>query len=316
MQSKLIAVLIVCLAIFGEARGQAPPAAPQNFSDQPRPVETPYFEFFWTEADGTVQLPQAVMEHFGQTVGRIELDFTPRLLFSTGDSLRLLNIPGHLGIWVWNDGIHGEWFDRQDNRRLFRARWGLPANGVESRVVISWDDAGYAVIIDDVLRIHDWQVLPTAVYPDPGVLAGGVYGSRVDGSQPANGSFALRAYDLARSYDACAVDVVGTINESVPTDNLGSWSQGIDPDCFPGNVPLQWVNATTYEDDTDLPLAEIASISIYDAPSGIEIVSVPPDPPQHVLVNVASGMRCYYATTVATNGQESVPSNETCKVVP
>ena len=204
--------------------------------------ELPYFEHTWVEGNGTVALSATDLEKFGQTAGRLELDFMPGLLHTTGNSLRILDIPNHLGIWVWNDGIHGHWYNEADERRVFRARWGLPANGVEIKIVITWDEAGYAVIVNDVVRIHDWQTAPTTIFPDPDIVDG-VYGARMDGSQPANGAFRLRVYDQARDYDGCAVDVVGTINQNVPLDNSGSWAEGIDPKC--SELPVSTENPPT-----------------------------------------------------------------------
>jgi hypothetical protein len=205
-------------------------------------AELPYFEHTWVEGNGVVALSATDLEMFGQTVGRFEIDFMPGQLHTTGNSLHILDIPNHLGVWVWNDGIHGEWFDNNGNRRLWRARWGLLANGVEVKTVVTWDEAGYAVIVNDVVRIHDWQTAPTTVFPDPDIVDG-VYGATVDGSNPANGAFRLRVYDHARTYDGCAVDIVGTINQNVPLDNSGSWAEGIDPKC--AELPVSTENPPT-----------------------------------------------------------------------
>jgi len=225
--------------------------------------ETPYFEYIWNEGDGPVTISAIDLETFGQTVARIEIDWTPSTLSTTGPSQQLLNIPNHLGLWVWNDGIHGEWFDDVGTRRLFRTRWGLPTVGVETKIAITWNANGYAVIVDGVVRIHDWQTLPTTVHPDPDAVSG-VYGANADGTNPVSGTFKLRTYDKALAYDACSVDVVGTINEGVPLDNTGEWSQGIDPLCAPvspNEVTLAWVNATQNEDGTAIPATGDTSLA-------------------------------------------------------
>lgn len=296
--------------------------APDPDPDPPPTGEQPYFTLNWNEGDGIVPIPAEYMQHFGQSAGRVEVDWTPAMLHTTGNSQRLFDIPNHLSVWIWNDGIHGEWYDNAGNRRLFRTRWGLPAPGVESKIVVSWGSAGYAVLVDGVLRIHDWQTQPTTVFPDPDAVSG-VLGARTSGEHPASGSFALRAYNHPVDYDACSVDVVGTINENVPLDNTGAWSVGADPACVTGGIPggdgsvtLSWINATENVDGTPLAPTDILAIGIYDAPSGLQIVSVPPVPMTHTLVNVASGNRCYYGTTKHVNGQESEPSEPTCKVVP
>jgi hypothetical protein len=163
--------------------------------------EVPYFEYTWNGGDGAVAFSATEVLNFGQTVARYEIDWTPTTIHTTGMSQTLLDIPNHLGLWVWNDGIHGEWFDDAGVRRLFRARWGLPAVGVEVKIVVSWDTAGYAVIVDGVLRIHDWQTPPTTVHPDPDVVSG------TYGSDSASGTFKIRTYDKALAYDSCTVDV-------------------------------------------------------------------------------------------------------------
>jgi hypothetical protein len=204
--------------------------------------DLPAFERTWVDGNGTVALSDADLEMFGQTVGRFELDFMPGQLHTTGASLHILDIPNHLGVWIWNDGIHGEWYTNAGTRRLWRARWGLTANGVEVKIVVTWNADGYAVIVNDVVRIHDWQTAPTTVFPDPDIVDG-VYGSTIEGTNPANGAFRLRVYDNAREYDGCAVDVVGTINQNVPLDNSGSWAEGIDPKC--SEIPVSTENPPT-----------------------------------------------------------------------
>lgn len=218
--------LLYALAVYAQTTY---PKAPSNFAVG-QPVTLPW-SISWTEGNGTVQLPTAAMPYFGQTEASIRVEWTPTVLPTTGISQRLLDIPNHLGIWIWNDGIHGEWYGGGTERRLFRTRWGLPAVGQTSVIEITWNSAGYAVIVDGILRIHDWQVIPDLVYPDPDSVSG-VIGSRVDGTHPAGGTFVLTVNDPALSYDACSVDTVGAINETVPLDNTGAWSQGIDPSCL------------------------------------------------------------------------------------
>ena len=226
--------------------------------------ETPYFEYIWNEGNGTVEIPTADIKYFAQTAGRIEIDFTPGIIYTDNTSQRILDIPNHLSVWVYNDGVHGRWYNNANEGRVFRTRWGLPVAGVEIKIIITWDTDGYAVIVDDVLRIHDWQTQPTTIYPDPDAV-NGVYGSTITGTSPVTGSFKIRAYDSTIAYDACSVDVVGTINEGVPLDNTGDWSQGIDPSCDSTTpppepeppittVPLTWNNAVDNTDGTLIPL--------------------------------------------------------------
>jgi len=84
---------------------------------------------------------------------------------------------------------------------------------------------------------------------------------------PANGAFRLRVYDQPRDYDGCAVDVVGTINENVPLDNSGSWSEGIDPKCSEPPVStenpptLNWTLPIENEDGTQI--TNLAGVRIF-----------------------------------------------------
>lgn len=228
-KSFFCSLLIFLPQLFGVAvYAQTYPNPPQNFTIEDV-VSLPW-SISWTEGDGTVSLPSSALRWFGQVEANVRVEWTPAMLFTEGGSQRILDIPNHLGIWIWNDGVHGEWFDEAGNRRLFRTRWGLPQVGQPIAIELTWDAAGYATLVDGVLRIHDWQTAPTTVFPDPNIT-NGVIGSRMDGSHPASGSFTLTVNDPALSYDPCSVDVVGTINETVPNDNSGSWSQGIDPSC-------------------------------------------------------------------------------------
>jgi hypothetical protein len=290
--------------------------------------EAPYFEYTWNEGDGTVAISATDLQNFGQTVGRFEIDWTPGVLYASGDAQRsqqLLHIPNHLGLWAYDDGIHGEWFDDAGNRRLFRTRWGLPAVGVETRIVITWNAAGYAVIVDGVLRIHDWQTTPTTVFPDPDI-ASGAYGSRTDGSSPASGTFKLRTYDKALAYDSCTVDVVGTINEGVPLDNTGDWSQGIDPTCASPDPPdltwqdaqLTWTAPTHNEDGT--PLTDLAGFMVYYGtvdggpyPTGIQIVDETAT--THTITGLAEGTYYFVSTAYNSAGVESDFSNQVSKTI-
>jgi len=305
--NKLLVLLLVTFPAFAQV-----PNSPGNFKIGLQPVEQPYFEFVWNEGDGTVPIPTGDMEHYGQTVGRVEIDFTPRLLPTTGVSQRILDIPNHLGMWVWNDGIHGDWYNNAGQRRVFRTRWGLPAIGEESKIVITWNAEGYAVIVDRVLRIHDWQTSPTTVFPDPDAVSG-VYGSRVNGSLPTTGAFKVRVYDKAKAYNPCIVDVVGTINQGVPLDNTGAWTEGIDPVCFVGSVTLSWTNPTQNEDGTSL--TDLASVTIFESSSAIQIKTFTAGETTIVIENLSSGEHCYYAKATNSAGISSVASNIACKTV-
>ena len=307
---KLILLVLLCI----NAHAQQSPTPPKNFMFGEQPPQTPAYNLSWTEGDGYVAIPEVDM--FGQVTGRLELDWTPRILdtISPITPQQLLHLTGHLGIWIWMDGIHGNWYDDVSKvRRLFRTRWGLPAPGVEVKIVISWDQNGYVVIIDDVLRIHDWQNTMTSVFPDSDITTG-FMGNYSSGGRPATGSFNLRVYDLPMPYGPCGVDIVGTINETIPLDNTGEWSQGIDPRCFTGTATFSWVNATKNEDGTDLLLSQIQSIGFYDSNTSQQITTVPPVPTTTVL-DVPFGNQCFYATTINTDAIESIPSATVCKDV-
>lgn len=225
--------------------------------------EVPYFEYTWNEGDGPISLSREDLDHFGQTIGRFEIDWTPSILHTTGINQILLDIPGHLGVWVWNDGIHGQWYNEIDERRLFRTRWGLPAIGTEIKIVVTWDPAGYAVIVDGILRIHDWQTPPTTVFPDPDIVSG-VYGARANGGLPASGTFKLRAYNLAVPYDPCSVDTVGTINKSVPRDHSESWAEGIDPSCSAPTPPTPTQNIIIFTAEATTGIGTVTPVLTWD----------------------------------------------------
>ena len=291
--------------------------------------ETPYFEYTWNEGDGAVAISATDLINFGQTKGRYEIDWTPTMLHTTDASQRLLDIPNHLGLWVWNDGIHGEWFARDGSRRLFRTRWGLPAPGVEVKIVVTWQaSTGYAVIIDGVLRIHDWQAIPTATHPDPDMVSG-VYGAMSDGSKPASGTFKIRTYDKDLAFDPCTVDVVGTINEDVPLDNTGDWSQGIDPnancttpepptDTDYGEVSLTWTPPTQNDDGT--PLTDLAGYTIYygaadGGPYPTAILVVDELATAYTVTGLVEGTYYFVMTAYNSENLESIWSNQATKIV-
>lgn len=280
--------------------------------------EVPYFEFAWTEGDGTVPIPSENIQHFAQTVGRIEIDWTPSVVRIAGPGMNLFDIPNHLGLWVYADGVHGQWYDDAGNRRLFRSRWGLTSPDVTVKIVITWNSVGYAVIIDGVTRIHDWQTSPTIVFPDPDAVAG-VYGNSVSGTSPAEGSFLLRVYDKAFIYDSCSVDTVGTINQGVPDDNSGVWDQGINPACFigVGSATLSWIAPTENTDGT--PLIDLAGYNIYyGTTSGSytsEVTGISASVTTYVIDGLSVGTHYFVGTAFNEAGVESVFSNETAKVI-
>jgi len=282
------------------------------FGAQAQEELLPYFERVWNEGDGVVALSASDLETFGQSVGRLEIDFTPRLLHTEGDSLRILNIPNHLGVWVWNDGIHGEWYNDADERRLFRAQYGLIENGVEVKIVVTWDADGYAVIIDGVVRIHDWQTTPTTVFPDPDIV-NGVYGARVDGTQPANGTFKLRTYDLAQPYDGCSVDILGTINGAVigidPACD-GPTEPPVDPPPSTENPPtLSWTLPIENTDGT--PLENLAGVRIYRQVHDTEDPTVT----SWTADWLPPGTYRYVSTAYTTEDVESIFSNDVFSVI-
>jgi hypothetical protein len=308
---KRFILILLCTNVFA----QQAPEPPQNFIFGPQPSQIPTYDLNWTEGDGTV--PIVELDMFGQITGRVEVDWIPRILKTSADAQRsqtLFQIPGHLSLWIYDDGVHGEWFNNSDQRRLFRTRWGLPAPGVEIQIIITWDEHGYAVIVDSILRIHDWQTQPTTVFPDPDITNGAL-GSDVDGDRPATGSFNLRVYDLPKPYSPCGVDIVGTINEGVPDDNTGSWSQGIDPRCFTRSATLSWQNPIQYEDGTDLLLSDLQGIGIYNSDTDEQITIVAPTPTTTVIDSLAFGQHCFYSTAIDIAGVESIPSNIACKDV-
>jgi len=282
------------------------------------------FEFAWFEGEGDVSIPAEHLIHFGRADGRIEIDWTPTTIpLAMGPGQDLFDVPGRLGVWMYNNGVHGRWFDG-GSQRLYRTRWGLTNEGVQSNIVITWDGDGYAVIVDGHVRIHDWQTTVVAASP-----ASGVYGNDVGGGSSPLGSFTLRMYDEPLAYDGCAVDVVGTINESVPADNSGSWSQGIDPACaeppppeppsdFGGSAPLSWTMPTENDDDPPTPLTDLAGVKIYQGD-----VSGGPYPIEYdagnvtsyLVENLADGTYYFVAKAYNTQGAHSVNSNEAIKVV-
>lgn len=282
--------------------------------------ETPYFEYTWNEGDGTTSLSSADLEYFGQTAGRYEVDITPNVLSTTGVAQQILHIPGHLGLWLWNDGIHGEWYNETNEQRLFRTRWGLPSVGAETKIVVTWDTNGYATVVDSILRIHDWQTSPTAVFPDPDITVG-VYGSAVDGSKPVTGSFKLRAYDQPLGFNSCLVDTVGAINETVPSDNSGSWSQGVDPNCGPpgtGKATLSWAAPTENTDGT--PLTDLAGFKLFrgatsGGPYSIAVDIPNPTTTTYEAAGLTVGDHYFVATAYNVAGVESAYSTEATKTI-
>ena len=279
--------------------------------------EIPAVEFSWNEGDGTVVIPIADIQMFAQVTGRVEVDWTPSVVRVAGPGMRLFDIPNHLGLWMWADGVHGHWYDNAGNVRLFRTRWGLTAPDVQIKVIITWNSVGYAVLVDGVLRIHDWQTSPTTVFPDPDAV-NGVYGDSIGGGNSALGSFVLRVYDNPYIYNSCSVDIVGTINQGVPNDNSGAWDQGINPICFlsDATIDLTWILPTENEDGT--PLTDIAGINIHQGntaggPYPI-VYNLPGAPTSYTVENLVDGVEYFFVGTAYNDaGIESVFSIEAGK---
>ncbi len=310
------------------------------FIDMARAQETPTFTHTWTEGEGIVSIPATNLPNYGETGARIEINWTPRIIHTTGTSQQIFQIPNHLGVWVWNDGIHGEWFNAAGERRLFRTRWGLPAPGVEIKITITWHvDYGYAVLVNDVLRIHDWQTMPTTVFPDVDITTG-VYGGRIGGGSLLTGNFTVSLFDRRLDIDPCSVDVVGTINENVPLDNTGDWSQGIDPACESptdsppdppdmadpiGEVILSWLLPTLNEDGTAIPTigdAALLSTTIeysicIDGSVGDTRLSVDVPMPDTTWQGsiITPGDWCFQAYVTNVGGISSAPSNIATKTI-
>jgi len=77
--------------------------------------------------------------------------------------------------------------------------------------------------------------------------------------------------------------------------------------------PITYTAATEYEDGTPLPLAEIAETRLY-CNGNLELTELGADGELDIVLPV--GDNICYATHVATNGQESEPSNSiTVKVM-
>ena len=93
------------------------------------------------------------------------------------------------------------------------------------------------------------------------------------------------------------------------------------------DVNLSWTNATQNEDGTPLLAADIAETVLYkqsfpldgtgmaDPRAHVELTRVPPTVTSWVDANQPNGIHCYVASHVATNGVESVKSNESCKTI-
>ncbi|KPK74252.1 MAG: hypothetical protein AMJ84_00245 [Acidithiobacillales bacterium SM23_46] len=93
------------------------------------------------------------------------------------------------------------------------------------------------------------------------------------------------------------------------------------------DVNLSWTNATQYEDGTAMPVEEIEETVLYkqsfpldgtgmsDPRSYTELARVPPSVTTYLDANQPNGVHCYVATHIATNGEESQQSNESCKTI-
>lgn len=88
------------------------------------------------------------------------------------------------------------------------------------------------------------------------------------------------------------------------------WSVG----AWANTANLSWDAPTQYEDGTPLPLAEISYYKIYygTAQGGpySSSITVPGTATTATISNLARGMWYFAASTVATNGMESVLSTE------
>lgn len=94
------------------------------------------------------------------------------------------------------------------------------------------------------------------------------------------------------------------------------------------DVSLTWTNADQWDDDTPLLVEDIEwtvldhvmfslDEDIFNLPDRVyvELVRVPATVLSYVDANKANGIHCYVAYHITTNGERSVNSNETCKII-
>ncbi len=93
------------------------------------------------------------------------------------------------------------------------------------------------------------------------------------------------------------------------------------------DVTLRWANATEWDDGTMIVAGDLAETVLdhqmfalgTDVSTEIraytELVRVPATVTSYVDANVANGIHCYVAYHIATNGQRSVYSDESCKTI-
>jgi len=93
------------------------------------------------------------------------------------------------------------------------------------------------------------------------------------------------------------------------------------------DVSLSWTNATLWDDGTALVAGDLDETVLdyqmfalgtdvaAEPRAYAELVRVPATQESYVHANVENGIHCYVAYHVATNGQRSMYSNESCKTI-
>jgi fibronectin type 3 domain-containing protein len=85
------------------------------------------------------------------------------------------------------------------------------------------------------------------------------------------------------------------------------------------DATVSWDAPLAYEDGTPLPLSEISSYKIYQSTSSTGpfavAATVSGASTSMTIINLARGTYYFYVTTVATNGQESISSNQVSKTI-
>ena len=87
------------------------------------------------------------------------------------------------------------------------------------------------------------------------------------------------------------------------------------PAAMADTVTFEWTTPTQREDNTALPLSEIANFRVAYTANGAAQTpfTVANSATTHTLNNVAAGRYCFTITTVDTDGLESVPTSEACR---